>query len=40
MNWELIGDLFICCSIIGSIVLFTVVNANYDAEAIKNDLKE
>ena len=40
MNWELIGDLFICCSIIASMVLFTVVNVNYDAEATKNDLKE
>lgn len=37
MNWQLIGDLFLCFSILGGMVLFAVVNANYKPEADKND---
>ena len=29
MDWELFGRLIICIGIIGSIILFATVNANY-----------
>lgn len=32
MNWEIVGDLFLCFSIIAAIVLFTYVNVNYNPE--------